>query len=102
MDTNKMREQFEAWADSEGYVMDCVWGGDGNHGYEDEDTQYAWGLFQFAWQASRDAVLVELPPKISAHNTSEGAFVRPEAEHYDEAIDECRKAIEAQALKVAP
>lgn len=61
MNIEKMREEFEAWADSEGYVMDCIWGGDGNHGYEDEDTQYAWGLFKFSWQASRAAVLISLP-----------------------------------------
>ncbi|HDS1723406.1 hypothetical protein NPS53_07395 [Pseudomonas putida] len=52
------------------------------------------------WQASRDVVVVELPPKISAHNTTEGGFIRPEAEHYDEAIEDCREAIEAQGLKV--
>ncbi|MBF8732829.1 hypothetical protein IRZ59_20565 [Pseudomonas guariconensis] len=60
------------------------------------------GAALWAWEASREAVVVELPPKISAHNATEGGFVRPEAEHYDEAIDDCRESIEAQGLKVAP
>lgn len=97
MDTNKMREQFEAWADAEGYVMDCIWGGDGNHGYEDEDTQYAWGLFQIAWKASRETVVVELPrPYKSAppYACYEGGWNDMRVEAVD--------VIEAQGLKVAP
>ena len=93
MDTNKMREQFESWADSEGYVMDRIWGGDGNHGYEDEDTKYAWGLFQHAWQASREAVVVELPDTVANTGTlTSGAVLGYKRE--------CREAIEAQGLKV--
>ncbi|WP_332774408.1 hypothetical protein [Pseudomonas sp. ESBL1] len=96
MDTNKMREQasneFDAWL----------------AGYEKDREANGWmPLEPFvrkhmrnAFVASREAVVVELPPKISAHNTTEGGFVRPEAEHYDEAIDDCREAIEAQGLKV--
>ncbi|WP_049818736.1 hypothetical protein [Pseudomonas taiwanensis] len=69
---------------------------------KDAEAAAMMGCALWAWEASREAVVVELPPKISAHNISEGGFVRPEAEHYDEAIDDCREAIEAQGLKVAP
>ncbi|MCQ0168456.1 hypothetical protein DN388_15980 [Pseudomonas sp. S12(2018)] len=101
MDTNKMRdisrEQFEAWHRS---VVD----GEPPHekysngDYRNQHVQRYW----LGWQASREAVVVELPPKISAHNTTEGGFIRPEAEHYDEAVDDCREAIEAQGLRVKP
>lgn len=103
MDTNKMRdisrEQFQKWHSTKhGWPTsnyEFYWN---DNYYEDEDFQLAWD----AWQASREAVVVELPPKISAHNTSESGWVRPEAEHYDEAIDDCREAIEFQGLKVTP
>lgn len=104
MGTNKMREQFEAAIvamkmatgmpedDAKSFLEV------GSNSYISVYTKAAW----WAWQASREAVVVELPPKISAHNTTEGGFVRPEAQHYDEAIDDCRAAIEVQGLKVAP
>ena len=105
MDTNKMREQFESalvdslvadgWAYASARLI-LERGSDGR--YRSIKADAGW----WAWQASREAVVVELPPKISWHNTTEGGFVRPEAEHYDEAIEDCRSAIEAQGLKVAP
>lgn len=89
MNIEKMREQFEAWADSEGYVMDSIWGVDGHHGYEDEDTQYAWGLFKFSWQASRAALSIELPV-FDDYAASIDAEMR----------DSLRDAIESAGLKV--
>ncbi len=96
MDTNKMREQFETSPKFRG--MDFTRSSTHPDFYESPYANGAWD----GWQASREAVVVELPPKIGAHNTSEGGFVRPEAEHYDEAIDDCREAIEAQGLRVTP
>lgn len=54
MDTNKMREQFEAWAMDQGYFnlrRDI----DGRYKF-----QTAWAAWE-GWQASREAVVVELP-----------------------------------------
>ena len=103
MDTNKMRdisrEQFESFA------RDVLDWSDDEFRLASDGKSYYWGSTGEAWvfwQASREAVVVELPAKISAHNTTEGGFVRPEAEHYDEAVDDCREAIEAHWLKVAP
>ena len=118
MDTNKMREQFEAALaketaskapDEKKQVLEAYGGFERllRETLVDDrlgDT-YGHNVFAcawWAWQASREAVVVELPAKISAHNTTEGGFVRPEAEHYDEAVDDCREAIEAQGLKVSP
>ncbi|MNJ22755.1 hypothetical protein D3C77_171290 [compost metagenome] len=103
MDTNKMRdisrEQFESFA------RDVLDWSDDEFRLASDGKSYYWGATGEAWvfwQASRESVVVELPPKISGHNTSANGWVRPEAEHYDEAIDDCRQAIEAQGLKVAP
>jgi hypothetical protein len=89
MDTNKMREQFEQWAkdryswhlhddarDPQERTL-ASWNGDayGNRIVE--------GMWQ-AWQASREAVLVELQAEIDGY------------------VRERREANEAQGLKVAP
>lgn len=52
------------------------------------------------WKASRESIEIDLPAKISAHNMMANGHVRTEAEHYDEAIDDCRSSIEAYGLKV--
>ena len=58
MSNDKMREEFEAWA------ITCAWLGLSDECMEREETGYvglelhaAW----LAWQASRAAVVVELP-----------------------------------------
>ncbi|AFO47202.1 hypothetical protein [Pseudomonas putida] len=93
MDTNKMREQFEQWAknryswhlhddarDPEERTL-ASWNGDayGNRIVE--------GMWQ-AWQASREAVVVEL----LADDGMDGHLWAPDVV----------AAIEAQGLKVAP
>ncbi|MFJ2526228.1 hypothetical protein ACIOWB_24190 [Pseudomonas capeferrum] len=89
MDTNKMRdisrEQFEAWHRS---VVD----GEPPHekysngDYRNQHVQRYW----LGWQASREAVVVELPAEWV---TNVGEMLPPPA---------VRRAIEAQGLKVAP
>ncbi|WKL69403.1 hypothetical protein Q1Z72_12380 [Pseudomonas qingdaonensis] len=92
MDTNKMREQFEAWHSAksgwEPRHYDFYWN---ETYYEDEDFQCAWE----AWQASREAVMVELPPKWNSETNSNMQW-------WDQGIEDARMAIEAQGLKVAP
>jgi len=92
MDTNKMREQFEA-----AYTAYCEKLGWKTYTafhmlsevYVKESTELAWQM----WQASREAVVVELP---KPHYEFEG----------DEAPEmfasQVVAAIEAQGLKVAP
>lgn len=103
MDTNKMREQFEvAYAakstarNGRFYLAVLTRGDDGE--YVIPSVQSAW----WAWQASREAVVVHMP------NRASDAY----REHFDDAeggsfheaayISDVRKAIEAQGLKVAP
>lgn len=86
MDTNKMREQFEAWALTEGLSLNTRYGT-----YFLATTEKAWR----SWKASRAAVVVELPREPYVGQ----GFSQPS---YGDALKDCRAAIEAQGLKVAP
>lgn len=83
--TDKALCDFNAWWDRQPF----------RDQFEDMKQQMA-----NVWVASRAEVVVELPPKISAYNTMDNGFVRPEAAEYDSAIDDCREAIEAAGLTV--
>lgn len=101
---DKMREDFET-----AYIADVS----AKHGVEsamnpewlDKNSNGEYRSYRAAgawwgWHASRESLVVELPPKIGPCNTAANGYVRPEAEHYDEAIDDCRQAIESLGLKV--
>lgn len=100
MDTNKMREQFEAFASGHevlkqyGFEKFPV---DGDE-YDAIALQSAW----VAWQASREAVVVEMPSRAS--EAYREYFDDVEGGSFNEAayIRDVLKAIEAQGLKVAP
>lgn len=87
------REQFERhfpWVADE-----LEWNG---IRYVDDSAQLSW----LTWQLSRQVLVVKLPAKIShlPHSQVGDGFVLPEAEQYDEAIDDCREAIEAAGVRV--
>lgn len=89
MDTNKMREQFEsAWRARypEHGEIALKRSGLDPEDYSNTRVKDAW----WAWQASREAVVVELPKDIV---TMAGPVLY---------ADDVRAAIEAQGLKVAP
>lgn len=106
MDTNKMREQFEAkfpipagvaWKEAiEMYEVVDVWKLD----QAITIGKYNW-LWE-GWQASRAAVAVELPNRASEAYREE--FDDVEGGSFNEAayIRDVRRAIEAAGLKVAP
>ncbi|MDG9807752.1 hypothetical protein N7613_03775 [Pseudomonas juntendi] len=95
MDTNKMREQFEAalvkQAAEDGFAKPILRRNKNNGDYVDPFEQAAW----WGWQASREAVVVELPPKWNDETNSN-------KQAWDCGIDDARMAIEAQGLRVAP
>lgn len=113
MDTNKMREQFEQWAkdryswhlhddarDPEDRTL-ASWNG------ETYGNRIVEGMWQ-TWQASREAVVVELPPvRPEPISTGEALKADGEASTWSMwageklAKEEFRTAIEAQGLKVA-
>lgn len=91
MDTNKMREQFEVWA-AKNYVVPPGIGhlfvrAEIGDGYRLSNINHAWR----GWQASREAVVVELP-----------MFDDYPASMERDMRESLRSAIEAQGLKVAP
>lgn len=99
MDTNKRLEQFEAWARSKGLDLEYRNIPGVGQFYECPRTLLALE----AWQASREAVVVELP-YVRSYPANEAAsdvdYYLDEGRH--DMKTECRKAIEAQGLKVAP
>ncbi|ERX03839.1 hypothetical protein Q015_02594 [Pseudomonas aeruginosa BWHPSA002] len=89
-----MREEFEAWATKhrmpihrDGVVTD----------YAARCTDECWQ----AWKASLAALKVELPEKIGPHNMV-GRHVLPEAAGYDDAIDDCREALQQAGIELKP
>jgi len=100
MDTNKMREQFEAAVMTKFPVIRMIRvnrpGSPVDGEYEVPGLEAAW----WAWQASREAVVVELPPHEEYRCDTSWEEARQDA--YNRALDESRSAIEAQGLKVAP
>ncbi|HDS0930143.1 TPA: hypothetical protein QDZ23_004872 [Pseudomonas putida] len=97
MDINKMREQFEAAAESQGLsiarTQQALRFANGTSraagDYVELETLCAW----WAWQASREDVVVELPGIVRAYPHScadREEYMWPE---------EVREAIEAQGLR---
>ncbi|MNN51285.1 hypothetical protein D3C81_1659140 [compost metagenome] len=88
MDTNKMREQFEAWARSRS--MDLEYRNIPGVGqfYECPRTLLA----SEAWQASREAVSVEMPEYLDTDRIGFAAYCAAEVE----------AAIEACGLRIKP
>lgn len=94
MDTNKMREQFEAEAKKHFVSVPGVrnWLSKmANGDYQFERVHAAW-IF---WQASREAVVVELPDPSSDYDIPDRG-INAVCEHWRKS----RAAIEAQGLKV--
>ncbi|APO81634.1 hypothetical protein [Pseudomonas putida] len=99
MDTNKMREQFEsAWRARypEHGEIALKRSGLAPEDYCNTRVKDAW----WAWQASREAVVVELPSEDTCRTSTSKEEAVQEA--YNHALGECRAAIEAQGLKVEP
>ena len=95
MDTNKMREQFESFARE---VLD--WSDD-EFRLASDGKSYYWGATGEAWvfwQASRKAVVVELPELRSVPDRD--CWARTNGLGFNNALKESRQMIEAQGLKV--
>lgn len=110
MDTNKMREQFEAWAIEDaasiGRTLKFERGGDWYLGSDHQQMNLGWA----AWQASRAAVVV-LPKVVGfegAYDSLRDHELCPRMSDLDDAEEifslcrriEIQEAIEAQGLKV--
>ena len=91
MDTNKMRDTYEAWAiqDAASVGRNLVIDREGDW-YIGKDAQFL-NLGWASWQASREAVVVEVP-----------TFAEAACKGTNHLLRDFRNAIEAQGLKVAP
>jgi len=98
MDTNKMREQFELalvkQAADDGFAKPSLRRNKNNGDYVDPFEQAAW----WGWQASRAAVVMELPEVEVDMIDQVGG--EQEVRYYPQRA--LIVAIEAQGLKVAP
>ncbi|OAK63081.1 hypothetical protein A3K88_02810 [Pseudomonas putida] len=111
MDTNKMRdfsrEQFEKFALS---AEGGLFAGHLAKGEDGEYLNYAAQCYWLFWQASRAAVVVELPSACAYEGLTEhlGSVIELtyEAPEHDPVglarLPDVRAAIEAQGLRVAP
>ena len=78
--SEKMRESFEGWAKSESMYL----GLDVKGNYINTTTHLTW----IGWQASRAALVVELPPEM------EERFIDSYQEGWNDAISSCEQRIE--------
>lgn len=97
MDTNKMPAETMAQFD-EAFRAKFGCGVAEVLAAQDEDSMAMMGAAMWAWEASRAAVVVELPEagKPAPEDDKRWHSVR------NSTIGACRRAIEAQGLKVAP
>jgi hypothetical protein len=93
MTEDKMREEFEAWAVS--ICRDVTRYDDGACEYACMDTESDW----LCWQASREALVIELPPLPKAQRSDEEATFSAGG---CDMLRKCAKAIEAAGIKVQP
>ncbi|NIE73019.1 hypothetical protein F3J45_00875 [Pantoea sp. Ap-967] len=67
-----------------------------------EDGAVIMGAALWAWQASREAVVVELPPRKRIDHFCYDQGANCNAEGHNQCLSHAAAAIEAQGLKVAP
>jgi len=71
----------------------------GGLNYSDPQVDMAWIFFRAGWQASRAALVVELPVKRSDANR-QGNYAPAVCEAYDEAINDCADALRDAGISV--
>ena len=87
MSEEAMMREFEEWCKKNDLSYQMSYGM-----FHSEKTQSAWRI----WKASREAMKpIELPKKMK--NTQEQSCY-----YYNDAIDECKEAIQQAGYKVAP
>lgn len=92
--TDKSKAEFELWISQQG-MNTCI--DDGL--YRSHVVGWMWQ----AWQASRAALAVELPPQLDADDVGDEFFGPVDlADAVNDAINGCRAAFEAAGVKVKP
>lgn len=89
---DESRKAFEQWAESNGHdTYRSIAGG----GYYFQSTQWSWDI----WQASREAIEIELPKKIE-HQPFDTDFENGFCGGHNNAIDSATIRIRAAGIKV--
>jgi hypothetical protein len=83
MNIEKMREEFEAWAKTQDWIVDLLY----RDGYIGWEAQFAFD----AWRSSRAAIEIELPETFQQYKGDNNQSMT---------ASDVRKAIEAAGLKV--
>ena len=78
--SEQIRDGFESWCKTLGFNIDRF-----DRDYIIASTDWAWKI----WQASRAALVVELPPEL------EERFIDSYQEGWNDAIDSCRARFES-------
>lgn len=92
--SDKMREEFDSWIEQQG--LSTMKDGET---YYHRVTHIAWQ----AWQASRAALEIEMPPQLDANDVADEFFGPVDlADAVNDAINGCRDAIEAAGVRVKP
>lgn len=86
---DKIRQEFEAWATDNGYEPRHLGRGQHSGDYLGHATAIAWE----AWQASREALCIELPNPTRSHYLRHN-----ECAIAIQAVEHCREAIESQGV----
>ena len=94
--TDKMREEFEAWLKAEWPKALTIKYNTGD--YRSDTVQQSW----VAWQASREALVIELPEEDEPDYHSPGHANQHYAIGFNDGRSQCKEAIEAAGLKVKP
>ena len=91
--SEEMRKEFEAWiikSNATGRVPNFIMKND-NGAYIDPKTSDLW----ISWQASREAMRPIKLPKTMKNTQEQSCY------YYNDAIDECKEAIQQAGYKVA-
>lgn len=90
------REQFEAWWKTQRAVCQFAREGSKNGAYHSKPCQSAWE----AWQASREAVEVELPEEMKAREALDKGFMCDYAAGVTDTVVQVRGNLIAAGIKV--
>ena len=97
MNIEKIRKEFEVWAERRGLDLYCS----RKDLYEDTETLWAWS----AWKASRESLVIELPAENPLgsgpgdHGDGRPSFEQHCAAECNFILRDCRDAIRAAGVK---
>ncbi|MHA3345197.1 hypothetical protein [Yersinia pseudotuberculosis] len=93
MDITKSREEFEAWAEKNGYRMDLIPNSDI---YSYSSTRCSWE----AWQAARESIVVDIPEEMTCREALEQGHTSDYANGFTAAIIQCYAVVRTAGIRI--